>query len=160
VTRGAVLVRAELLIGGILALLPALYALAAPSHLAPMFDDLQPIFGVPGGVVAMALGVGAAIIGWIWMLHISRGESEPDRVRWRRSVLTRNRPSASGLASGAVVSTAIGLLAAFVLLNLPLDAHPIRLRTIGAAALSAVVIAGSVTAMAWIVLIAWFDDDH
>jgi hypothetical protein len=158
-TRRGGVVRAELAVGGVLALVPLLYLLAAPSSLTPMFDD-RSIVGGPAGVVMSAIGAVGALIGWILMIRISRGLGEPDRPSWRRSALTRHRPSDFALTASAVISAAIGLVGVWGLLGLPLDAPHVRLRTIGATVLSAATIAASVTALVWIALTAWFGDDR
>jgi hypothetical protein len=125
-----------------------------------MFDDRPSFLGVPMAVITLVVGFGCAISGWIWMIRISRGLGQPDRVTWRRSALTdRPRPNLR-LALEAVVCVAIAVVALIGLLALPLDAPRIRLRTIAAALIEGGALVGSIVAFGWILLTAWFGDDR
>jgi len=161
VTRGAVLVRAELAVGGLLALLPVLLMLVAPSTLQPMFDDRTSILGVPANMITLVMAIGASLGGWIWMLRISRERPESDRVDWRRSALTERSVARGPLVVAALVCVAIAAIAIVGLVSLPLDDPRIRLRTIAAALFEGAALIGAVAGLGWLALTAWFGgDDH
>jgi hypothetical protein len=158
VTRGAFLVRAELAIGALAALLPVVMFAATPSYLTPMFDDRVSLLGVPSNVILLAISVAAAITGWMWMMRISRGPSEPDRVTWRRSALTDRPRRKVLLVLAALVCVAIAAVAVYGLLSLP-HVPWIRLRTIAVVFVECAAVIASIAALGWIALTAWFGGD-
>jgi hypothetical protein len=158
VTRGAFLVRAELAVGALAALVPVVLFVAAPSYLAPMFDDRASLLGIPSNVILLAISFGASIGGWIWMMRISRGPAEPDRVTWRRSALTERPRRKLLLALAALVCVAIAAVAIYGLLTLP-HVPRIRLRTIAVVFVECAALIGSIAALGWIALTAWFGGD-
>jgi len=51
-------------------------------------DYAANIWGIPSGIIVEAVGVAGAVIGWVWIRRIARGEPEPeanDRFWWSRT---------------------------------------------------------------------------
>jgi hypothetical protein len=77
-----------------------------------MFDSRQSIFGIPAEVIVLAVAVGAAVVGLLWLRSIVTIESE---VHSFRATDPRGRPWIAIVAIVAVVTVLALLIAPAVL---------------------------------------------